>query len=159
MSMEVPQRQRSSKCPRCRRANLEHARYCANCGLPLSGSAGEHAGRVKHPQPVAAPDGYRPCDDAVQMYYACESGFGGASLIGTEGVRIRVFNAGYDLLDVVFQVSGRGADGQALFSLERSVDELPQGGERLLEVPSYEVNEPLGDVRVALVHAEFAPPE
>ena len=70
-----------------------------------------------------------------------------------------VFNAGYPLREVVFDVRGEGKDGKELFTVERTVGELPQGKEVALEIPSYELPAPMGALKVWLVSAEFGPEE
>jgi len=97
-----------------------------------------------------------PCEDAADLYYRWESSLGGAALIGTEGVNVIVFNAGYPLREVVFDVRGQGEDGQELFAVERTVEELPQGKQVSLEIPSYELPAPMRSLKVSLVSAGFA---
>lgn len=147
----------ATECPRCQAPNPEIARYCAHCGLSLEvgvdGTRG--AGRVRHPRPATVPDGYLPCDHAVQLYYRSESSLGGDVLIGTEGVNVIVFNAGYSLREVVLALGGTGKDGKELFAVERTAEQLPQGEEVSLEIPSYELPAPLRALKVSLVSAEF----
>ena len=147
------------QCPRCQASNRKVARFCARCGLALEvGVDGtRRAGRVRHPRPVAVPEGCSPCRDAADLHYRTESSLGGETLIATEGLNVLVFNAGYSLREVVFNVSGEGRDGQELFAVERTVEELPQGKQVPLEVPSYELPAPLKTLRVSLMSAEFTP--
>jgi len=149
------------KCPRCHTPNREIARFCARCGLSLKigVNATRRAGRIRHPQPAAAPDGYTPCREAADLYYRTESSLGGETLIGTEGVNVVVFNAGYPLREVVLEVRGEGKDGQELFKVERGPEDLPHAKEVSLEIPSYELPAPLGALRVSLMSAEFGPEE
>jgi hypothetical protein len=151
----------NTPCPRCRAPNREIARFCARCGLSLEiGVDGtRRAGRIRHPRPTAVPDGYRPCRNATDLHYRWESSLGGEVLIGTEGVNVVVFNAGYLLREVVFDVRGEGTDGKELFAVERTVVELAQGKDIALEIPSYELPAPMGALKVSLVSAEFGPEE
>jgi len=146
-----------SDCPRCRRPNRKGARFCAACGLSLApGIDGSHSpGRIAHPRPAAPPAGFNPCADAAQLYYAWESSLGGSALIGTEGLVVSFFNAGYGLCDAVVALRGEGRD--AVVVLERSYDipHLPQGKAVTLEVPSYDLAGPLRVLRAALVAAQF----
>jgi hypothetical protein len=146
-----------SACPRCETVNSKIARFCARCGLSLDvgvdGSRG--AGRVRHPRPTTVPPDYLPCDQAADLYYRSESSLGGAALIATEGISVLVFNSGYPLREVVLEVRGRGDGGRELFSVERTVDDLPQCKEVALEIPSYELPAPLRMLAVSLVSAEF----
>jgi hypothetical protein len=150
-----------TECPRCRASNRDIARFCARCGLSLqAGLDGiRRAGRIRHPRPAPAPDGYVPCRDAADLYYHSESSLGGEVLISTEGVNVIVFNAGYPLREVVFDVRGEGKDGKELFAVERTVQELPQGKDISLEIPSYELPGPMGALKVSLVSAAFGPEE
>jgi len=146
-----------AQCPRCHAENRDIARFCARCGLVLAvGLDGtRRAGRIRHPQGVAVPDGYASCAEAADLHYRWESSLGGEALLGTEGINIFVFNSGYPLREVVFSVHGEGRDARELFAVERTVEELPQGEEIALEIPSYELPAPLGGLKVSLVSAEF----
>jgi hypothetical protein len=137
--------------------NREIARFCARCGLSLElGVNGtRRPGRIRHPRPAVVPDGYLPCGSAADLYYRSESSLGGEALLDTEGVNVAVFNAGYPLSEVVFEVQGQGEQGQELFTVERRADELPQGKESWLEIPSYELPAPLRALKVTLLSAEF----
>lgn len=146
-----------TECPRCHTSNRDIARFCARCGLLLDGGVNgtRPAGRIRHPRPTTVPDGYEPCRDAADLYYRSESSLGGEVLIDTEGVNVIVFNSGYPLREIVLEVRGEGKDGQELFTVERTVEELSQGKEVSLEIPSYELAAPLGAVKVSLLSAEF----
>lgn len=146
-------------CPRCRQISRIDARFCYACGLSLSpGVDGTFAaGRVPHPHPQEPPGNCRLVEAAADLHYCYESALNGPLLIGTEGVQIRVFNAGYGLQDCLFQISGVGERGP-LFTVERMAPELPQGATVTLEVPSYEFNAPLQELTVRLMRAEFVPP-
>lgn len=97
-----------------------------------------------------------PVEMAVDLYYRWESALNGKPLIGTEGARVLVFNAGYSLQDGLFLITGRGEAGD-LCAIERSVMELPHGATVALELPSYELNAPLETLTIRLMRAEFAP--
>lgn len=145
----------ASACPRCRAILPSHARYCPRCGLPQGAAA--VAGRVGAPDPRPAPAGFSACDDAVQLYFRAESAYGGRPLIGTEGLRIELFNAGYGIAEVEVELLALDAGGTELFSRRCSVDALPSGQTRAVELPSYELPSPIADIRVRLVSAAFLP--
>ena len=113
------------------------------------------AGRIRHPRATTVPRDYLPCDQAADLYYRSESSLGGETLIATEGINVLVFNRGYPLREVVLEVRGEGDGGRELFSVERTVDELPQGKDVAVEIPSYELPAPLRTLAVTLVSAEF----
>ncbi len=144
-------------CPRCLATNRSVARFCAHCGLVLESADGGPLapGRIRHPEPLPAPEGFAPCADAVDLYFRCESAWGGARLLGTEGVSVILFNGGYPLGDVVLNVRGEDPTGRELFATEHPVGELPRGKEVTLEIPSYELPDPVHAVSIALVSAEF----
>jgi hypothetical protein len=121
--------------------------------IGVDGSRG--AGRVRHPRPTTVPRDYRPCDRAADLYYRTESSLGGQTLIATEGVNVLAFNGGYPLREVVLEVRGEGDAGRELFSVQRTVTELPQGKEVAVEIPSYELPAPLRTLTVRLVSAEY----
>lgn len=134
------------------------ARFCARCGLSLVGGASGPplAGRVRHPNPLAIPDEYELVEDAVQLYFATESVWGGRRLLGTENIGLRLLNVGYSLRNVHVRVRGVDEAGREVLSVELCAPELPRGT-LLLEVPSYEIKEAPAKLRVAMVSAEFAP--
>jgi hypothetical protein len=146
-------------CPRCRAASRESARFCANCGLSLEPGidGSDSPGRIRHPNPADVPAGMNPVEEAAQIYYRSESSLGGATLIGTEGLCVAIFNAGYALRHATFAVRGTGRDGRDVLSHEYAVDSLPRGGSATIEVPSYDLSEPVRVLRIALASAEFAP--
>ena len=145
-------------CPRCHSANRSAARYCARCGLGLdAGVDGSRAaGRVKQAQSLPVPAGYVPVADAAHLYYHWESSLGGGTLIGTEGLMVTIFNAGYALRDVVLTLTGLGRDSEVVFIVDETVRELLRGGKAAVEVPSYMMSEPMRTLNAALRSAEFA---
>ena len=145
-----------TECPRCRSENAQDARFCAHCGLLLDSGGPQQAGRVRHPQPAAVPSGYLPCEDAVGLYFFAESSLGGQALLGTEGLLVSVLNSGYPLCEVELELRGQDREGNELFALQRAVQLLAQGERVELEVPSYEIEAPLAQLRVRLISAEFA---
>ena len=150
-----------TECPRCQTVNREVAHFCARCGLSLEiGLDGSRrAGQVRHPRPVTVPDQCLPCEGAADLYYRSESSLGGETLIATEGINVLVFNRGYPLREVVLEVRGEGDGGRELFSVERTLGELPQGRDVAVEIPSYELPAPLRTLTVTLRSAEFGWPE
>ena len=146
------------KCPRCRDHNRPEARFCARCGLLLESAAGEtlRPGRISHPNPLPAPDGFEPCREAESLYFRWESAWGGAMLAGTESICLVLFNGGYPLKSVGLQVAGRDGSGREVLALEHPVEELPRGRQVQVEIPSYELPAPVRELNVSLVSAEFA---
>jgi hypothetical protein len=139
--------------------NRPVARFCANCGLALgTGLDGpSEAGRIRHPEPLAPPEGFELCQQAAELYYHLEAAWGGERLLGTESVAVLLFNAGYPLQEVVLGVRGVDDSGKELFSVEHAVQDLPRGEQVKIEVPSYELPAPMRVLSVSLVSAEFGP--
>lgn len=143
------------RCPRCRFENPPAASFCARCGLLLA--AGDpRPGRIGHPQPVAAPDGFEPVCDAADLYWRCESALGGRPLIGTEGLRIELFEAGYSLRDLRLHITGFGAGAKTVLDQHVHVPRVGRGETVVVEVPSYELSDALERVELRLLGAEFA---
>jgi hypothetical protein len=147
------------KCPRCHAGNRPEARFCAHCGLSLAAGLDGTltAGRIRHPDPLAAPEGFAPCDHAANLYYRWESAWGGRTFLGTESIAVTLFNGGYPLQHAVFAVQGRDESGRQLFASDHTADELPRGQEVRIEVPSYELPAAPRELTVSLVAAEFGP--
>jgi len=143
------------RCARCGASNVDVARYCARCGGSKSVDP-QTCGRVSHPAPLAAPPGFRRCEEAADLCYQVEASGGGSVLLGTEGFDVTIYNRGYPLASVVLKVHGLDAQGQSVFSVELSCDRLPRGETVTLELPSYEISEPASGLAVALVSAEYA---
>ena len=145
-------------CPRCHSPNRPAARYCGRCGLGLdSGIEGTRAaGRVKQAQSLPVPADYVPVADSAHLYYRWESSLGGGPLIGTEGLLVTIFNAGYPLRDAIVTLTGLGRDSELVFIVDETVRELPRGGKATVEVPSYMLSEPMRTLGAALRSAEFA---
>jgi hypothetical protein len=146
-------------CPRCSTANPDGARYCRQCGLPLlAGSAGFlGAGWVRHSSPLPAPEGFEPFESGADLYVRAEAAWGGAVLVGTEGLTVTVFNGGYALAQVTVRLRGEDEAGGAVFALEREITAWPRGAAVKLEVASWELPGPAAKLRASLVAAEFGP--
>src|SRR5262245_43836936 len=145
-------------CPRCHTINRSAARYCARCGLGLeAGVDGSRAaGRIKQAQSLPVPPNFVPVADSAHLYSRRESSLGGGTLIGTEGLMVTIFNAGYALRDAVVTLTGLGRDSEVVFIVDETVRELPRGGKAAVEVPSYVMSEPMRTLNAALRSAEFA---
>lgn len=145
-------------CARCHSANRTAARFCARCGLGLDpGVDGTtRAGRVKQGRSLPVPPDFIPLTDSAHLYYRWESSLGGGQLIGTEGLMVTFFNAGYPLRDVIVTLSGLGRDNEIVFIVDETIRELPRGGKAAVEVPSYMVSEPMRTMSASLRGAEFA---
>jgi hypothetical protein len=113
------------------------------------------AGQVRHPDAVAAPEGFVPCAQSANLYFRWESAWGGAKVYGTESLAVTLFNGGYALRAVQLDIAGRDESGQDLFRIRQEVDELLPGEEVQVEVPSYEIPAPAQDLMVTLVSAEL----
>jgi len=122
-------------------------------GAGIDGS--NDAGRIRHPQPLAVPQGFTAVGRAADLYFRSESAWGGERLLSTESIGVVLFNAGYPLQEVVLE--GRGADqnDKKLFTIEQTVLELPRGEQIKIEVASYELPAPVRALFVALVSAAF----
>lgn len=144
-------------CPRCRRENLQIARFCSTCGLSLSAdSTGKReAGRIAHPEPLPVADGFRPIASSKDLYQHWESAWGATALLGTEPIRIEILNAGYPLKSVQLELHGVDRDGQAALRAEREIETWGRGERVVLEVASYEIAAPVHELEVRLVGAEF----
>ncbi len=153
------------KCPRCLLTNVASARFCARCGLSLTpGEAGQlQAGRIRHPKPLAPPDGFAPCLEAEHLFFRWGPPSGDTFLLGTEGIAVSLFNGAYPLQKVMVLVRGRDDSGFVRFSVSLSVEVLPAGQVVRADVPSYElpdeVARPVAALEVALISAEFRPSE
>lgn len=148
----------TTTCPRCRAECSKAARFCSQCGMALVHATGSRdPGRIPHPQPVPAPARFHPCADATGIFYCWESAWGGRPLVGTETLHLTLFNGGYGLCLAEFMVTGINQAGREIPVGRYFVEDLPRGRVTELEIPSYDIREPLKEVRVALVRAEFAP--
>lgn len=143
-------------CPRCRRINLQVARFCSTCGLSLAcGPGGREAGRIVHPEPLPPPAGFEALADAEGLHYAWESAWGSAPLIGTEPLRLELFNAGYALKEVMLEVRGVDREGKPALRCMRELEKWDRGQHIVLEIPSYDIAAPLHALDVRLARAEF----
>ena len=147
----------SLTCPRCRRANLQVARFCSTCGLSLScGPGGERqAGRIAHPEPIAAPKNFQAVSDSEGLHYTWQSAWGKTSLIGTEPLRLDVHNAGYPLREVRLEIRGVDREGNSSVACVRELEKWDRGERIALEIASYEIAAPLHALDVRLASAEF----
>jgi len=148
------------ECPRCRSWNPELARFCRNCGLALiAGAEGVlGAGRAPHPEPLTPPDGCQEIEAARDLYFRWHAVGGGVPLLGTEPLVVKVFNGGYDLRAVLLRISGTGSAGLVLLAAQREIEDWPRGATVALEIPSYELPDPVQTLTVELVQAEFGKP-
>lgn len=144
-------------CPRCEHANPESARFCGLCGLSLTAAddGRREAGRVPHPQPLPPPAGFELWRQAQHLYFHWQSAWGASSLLGTEPLRVAVFNAGYPLACVQLQIRAVDRAGATVLTIDRDLDRFPRGVTIELEVPSYDINEPVHALDVRLVGARF----
>jgi len=142
-------------CLQCGATGTAAARYCGQCGRPLEADSAL-VGRVRHPRPATPPAGFRRCERAENLYYRSESAWGGDRLLGTEGLSLVLWNAGYALTDVVFGIEGLSASGDSVFQLTHAVAALPRGEETTEEIPSYEIDRPAESLRVTLESAAYA---
>ena len=112
-------------------------------------------GRAPHRNPLPAPAGFERMANATDLYYRWEAASGGAPLLGTETLAIKVFNGGYDLTQVRLAVRGEDDAARELVTVELESEHWPRGSEMQFEVPSYELPEPVHRVAVELVRADF----
>lgn len=144
-------------CTRCRFVSRVGARFCGRCGLNLESADGSapRPGTARHPRPVDVPPGCNPVERAAGLYFRSESSLGGAALISTEGLNVTIANVGYNLIDVVLRVIGERDGDKPIFAIERTIADLPRGGEAVFEIPSYEIPAPIARLRIELVSAAF----
>jgi hypothetical protein len=90
------------------------------------------------------------------LYYRWESAWGGAMLLGTETLAVKLFNGGYPLEEVSLRICGLGTAGEEMFALDRTLENLPRGREVTIDVPSYELPAPANDLTVSLVSGKYA---
>ncbi len=147
-----------SRCPRCEHENRPIARFCGRCGLSLAvGLDGtRRPGRVAHPKPLPVPTDYQRCEQTPDLYFRIESAFGGEALLGTEGLRVTICNAGYPLRNVTLRLLGADRAGAPCLDTERTLDTLPRETQTKLDIASYEITAPLHSLRVLLEQAEYA---
>jgi hypothetical protein len=146
-------------CPRCCTGNPPAAHFCRHCGLALvAGPQGFlGAGRLGHPQPLPAPEGFAPLGGAADLFFQWEAAWGGGVPLGTEALAIKLFNAGYPLAQVVLRIRGAADGGEMPLDVTREVAEWPRGQVLTLEIASWELPGPACGLSVGLVAAEFGP--
>ncbi|MGE3179991.1 MAG: hypothetical protein AB7N71_00025 [Phycisphaerae bacterium] len=144
-------------CPRCKRSVTASAKFCAYCGLSLTGAvaAQPDAGRMAHPEPLATPQGAEPWQQARCLYFKRQSAWGGTRLIGTEPIELTLFNAGYPLRDVRYEVRAVGKRGEPAYQGVLEIEQFPTGVEITVEIPSWELQDAVHSVAVRLLSAEF----
>jgi hypothetical protein len=136
------------------------ARFCPGCGLILPVDATSiFPGQVADPRALSVPSGFEPCAGAPDLFFAWESAFGGRALLGTEGIRIRVFNRGYSLANLQIRATGWADDESIVFDVQQAVDELGRGKMASVEIPSYELRSAASRVNLQLISAEFGSDE
>ena len=144
-------------CPVCTKPNPGVARYCARCGFGLqtqvTGSI--RPGRFPHPRPLSIPDGFMPCNGAVDLFFRYAPAWGGPVLSGTEAVTVEIYNAGFPMREVALSVGMHDLDGAYRECCTKTIAELPSGRAAKVEIASYELGEPVCDVVVSLTSAEF----
>jgi len=143
-----------STCPQCGATGPAVARFCGQCGRPLETEPGM-TGRVRHSHPVGPPEGFRRCERAEDLYYRTESAWGGDRLLGTEGLSLVLWNAGYAMTEVSLEVEGLSTSGDSVFQVKHAVAALPRGQETTVEIPSYEITRPVESLRVTLESAAY----
>lgn len=144
-------------CPRCQTASPVSANYCRQCGLRLDcdGDAVRGAGTVRHPQPLAVLAGAHAVEGAADLYYTWGALGGHRPLLGTEPLVVSVTNVGYSLANVVLILRATDRSGRAVLETQRELPQLRRGQTIRLDVPSWELHDPLQDLHVTLQQAEF----
>lgn len=144
-------------CPRCKRPLAEAAKFCAFCGLAIGDASATEldAGCVEHPDPLAVADGYEPWQQSRDLYFKRQSAWGGTRLIGTEPIELTLWNSGYPLRDVTYEVRAANKHGGAPYVGTYELEHFPRGTEIVIEIPSWELPDAVHSVAVRLVRAEF----
>lgn len=151
----------SLDCPRCRHPSPSTANFCGHCGLRLirDGAGVRGAGKVQHPEPLQPAVAAWTIDDAEHLHFRWQAVGGGKPLLGTEPLEVDVFNGGYDLVNVVLRIEGHDAAGKTLFGIEREIEQWLRGQSLTLQIPSWELPDPVSTLGVRLVWAEFGAEE
>lgn len=110
---------------------------------------------MTHPDPLATPAGYQAVVDARGLVFAWRSAWGERSLLGTEPVRIVVRNGGYPLRDVVLEIRAADSSGKNVYHATHEVAQLPRGVDVAIDIPSYDIAEPVQQFSVRLASAAF----
>lgn len=144
-------------CPRCQTASPASANYCRQCGLRLDrdGDAVREAGTLRHPHPLAPPPDAHAVEGAADLYYTWTALGGHRPLLGTEPLVVDVRNVGYSLANVVLVLRATDRSGRTVLETQRELLEWPRGQTIRLDVPSWELHDPLQDLHVTLQQAEF----
>lgn len=116
---------------------------------------GTVAGKIRDPRALPVPPGMTPVADAASLFFSWESSLGGGTLIGTEGLRVEVFNAGYPLAEVGLSLRGLGRDDEVVFEIAEELQQLPRGTAAAIEIPSYMIPTPMRRLEVVLLRAAF----
>jgi hypothetical protein len=134
--------------------NPEIARFCRHCGLPLvAGPLGP--GGLRHPEPLPAPEGYGPFENAPDLHFCWEATWGGPALLGTEGLTLTLFNAGYGLRAAQVRIRGLDEAGTAVFDCNRELARWPRGAQVKIELASWELSAPVQRLVAIFVAAEL----
>lgn len=144
-------------CPRCQTASPVSANYCRQCGLRLDrdGDAVRGAGTVRHPQPLTPPPGANAVAGASDLYYTWTALGGHRPLLGTEPLVVSVVNVGYGLANVVLLIRATDRQGRTVLETQRDLPQWQRGQTIRLDVPSWELHDPLQDLHVTLRQADF----
>ena len=141
-------------CANCGAQGPEPAKYCGQCGHPL-GDNPATGGRAAHPTPVPPPDGFEQCPDAPSLFVKTESSYGGQRLLGTEGINLHVWNAGYSLVDVRLRVEGIDETARAFKWTADAIKRIPRGQAVTVEVPSWVFENPVEQISIKLESADY----
>lgn len=145
-------------CSFCLTDNPAAARYCGQCGRELPGRAGGGGGSGEPAGPLVCPVGFTPCLNSNEVYYRWQA-VGAGSFFGCEYLGVILVNGGQTLVEVELKLTGRGADQQPRFELQRKLYRIERGQSVSLEIARHELPEVPEHLDVTLVSAKQPPDE
>ncbi len=148
-------------CAYCLTDNPVPAQYCRACGRQLLEPVpGDQPAGDGGPTPavLGCPVGFAPCFNSHGIYYRWEA-VGIGSFFGCEYVGLTLVNGAQTVVDVELQLTGRKADRQVLFELQRKVHRLERGQSIGLEIARHELPDVPEHLDVTVVSVKPPPDE
>jgi len=129
-------------CAYCLTDNPAPAQYCRECGRellePIPGDQPQAVADQPAPAAMTCPVGFTPCVNSNEIYYRWDA-VGVGSFFGCEYLGVTLVNGGQTVVDVELQLTGRDAERQVLFELQRKVHRLERGQSMSLEIAQHEL--------------------